>query len=286
MHFYADALQYKYNISLDTMSFFIHSSARVQNERTPLVLLSLVVRGMPHVLQWHLSLLLALMVASWEPPSIGAPCSTLGLPLPSSLLVWYSELGVCSIAISLLFIMVQTYEERWIPYPACGCVCLPLSACVRVWGRSTCSVVCVEERAELATLYVLAEVTAQAQWIPLRERMRGSPFWAPRNRCERGINFNQRYTHSVSTPTLGLDVRNGRFVQSPEVGLRSHCRAFPVPFIGCECASVRLVLFSWSRIPAVWQDCVMCVRAVRAAVIVLTGCVCVSVAGEKKTECR
>lgn len=30
----------------------------------------------------------------------------------------------------------------------------------------------------------------------------------------------------------------------------------------------------------------MCVRAVRAAVIVLTGCVCVSVAGEKKTECR
>lgn len=228
MHFYADALQYKYNISLDTMSFFIHSSARVQNERTPLVLLSLVVRGMPHVLQWQLSLLLALMVASWEPPSIGAPCSTLGLPLPSSLLVWYSELGVCSIAISLLFIMVQTYEERWIPYPACGCVCLPLSACVRVWGRSTCSVVCVEERAELATLYVLAEVTAQAQWIPLRERMRGSPFWAPRNRCERGINFNQRYTHSVSTPTLGLDVRNGRFVQSPEVGLRSHCRAFPV----------------------------------------------------------
>lgn len=112
MHFYADALQYKYNISLDTMSFFIHSSARVQNERTPLVLLSLVVRGMPHVLQGQLSLLLALMVASWEPPSIGAPCSTLGLPLPSSLLVWYSELGVCSIAISLLFIMAQTYEER------------------------------------------------------------------------------------------------------------------------------------------------------------------------------
>lgn len=205
------------------------------------------------------------------------PPSSFGIPSSASAALQFHS--------CLLWCRHTRRDEFRIPHAAVS-ACLLVRACVRVWGRSTCSVVCVEERAELATLYVLAEVTAQAQWIPLRERMRGSPFWAPRNRCERGINFNQRYTHSVSTPTLGLDVRNGRFVQSPEVGLRSHCRAFPVPFIGCECASVRLVLFSWSRIPAVWQDCVMCVRAVRAAVIVLTGCVCVSVAGEKKTECR
>lgn len=138
-------------------------------------------------------------------------------------------------AISLLFIMAQTYEERWIPCRACVSASrLPLCVrvCALVWGRSTCSVVSVEERAELATLYVQAEVTAQAQWTPLRERVRGSPFWAPRNRWERGekkggVQSNERLTqHSVSTQTLGLDVRNGRSVQPQEVGgLRSCSRA-------------------------------------------------------------
>lgn len=161
-------------------------------------------------------------------------------------------------------------------------LCLPACLLVRacVWGRSTCSVVCVEERAELATLYVLAEVTAQAQWIPLRERMRGSPFWAPRNRCERGNNFNQRYTHSVSTPTLGLDVRNGRFVQSPEVGLRSHCRAFPVPFIGCRECLARLI-FMESHSSCLTGLCDVCESRPRRCHCVNRLCLCVCGGGEK-----
>lgn len=108
-------------------------------------------------------------------------------------------------------------------------VCLSARACLYVcalvWGRSTCSVVSVKERAELATLYVQTEVTAQAQWIPLRQRMRGSPFWAPRNRWERGVNSTEHLYTQCHHPTLGLDVRNGWFVQSPEVGLRWYCCA-------------------------------------------------------------
>lgn len=185
---------------------------------------------------WQLSLLLAPSCCRLGTPSFRA--LLLSHPPPPPPLRSFGILSGLSaaFAISLLFIMAQTYEERWIPCRACVSASrLPLCVrvCALVWGRSTCSVVSVEERAELATLYVQAEVTAQAQWTPLRERVRGSPFWAPRNRWERGgkkrggVQSNERLTqHSVSTQTLGLDVRNGRSVQPQEVGgLRSCSRA-------------------------------------------------------------
>lgn len=40
------------------------------------------------------------------------------------------------------------------------------------------------------------------------------------------ISYEHLYTQ-CHHPTLGLDVRNGRFVQSPEVGLRSYSCVFP-----------------------------------------------------------
>lgn len=243
--------------------------------------------------RWSLVVVLQLRLTCC---SDGRPCSRpLGLPVGSPLLqspaqtqspsssssssaplVWYSERGVCSLAISLLFIMAQTYEERWIPYPARVSACLRVcvDVCALVWGRSTCSVVSTAERGELATLYVQAEVTAQAQWIPLRERMRGSPFWAPRNRWERGVNSNEHLYTQCHYPTVGLDVRNGRFVQSPQVGLRSYSRAF-----SCRSHLLRECRLVFIRLD--WK--VWCLQAVRIAVIMFSGC-CLCL-GARKRAC-
>lgn len=181
---------------------------------------------MPHVLQWQLSFLLALRGCQLGTPLRRAPARS---PLPPLLFVWYSERAVCSIAISPLFIMVQTYEE--IPHAClsvCLSACLPVFPCARacVWGRSTCSVASARgaSRACDAVRAGWGHSTSSVDTSP--ERMRASPFWAPRNRCERGSLF-QRASHTrCQHPTSGLDVRNGRFVQSPEVGLPSHSRAF------------------------------------------------------------
>lgn len=234
---------------------------------------------------WHLVLQVG------NPPLHGpvqsqSPARSLSLPpsLPP-LLVWYSERGVCSLAISLLFIMAQTYEERWIPYPACVSVCpwVCLRVCALVWGRSTCSVVSTEQPAELATLLRAGWGHSTSSVNTSPERMRASPFWAPRNRWERGVNSNEHYTHSVTTQTWGLDVRNGRFVQSPEVGLRLFILVLSRAFIAC-CASGWVVLFS--RVAVQLSDkTVWCLLCVRAAVIMCTGCVCVDKHEEEHAHC-
>lgn len=66
------------------------------------------------------------------------------------------------------------------------------------------------------------------------------------------ISYEHLYTQ-CHHPTLGLDVRNGRFVQSPEVGLRSYSCVFPYRrdlLRGC-----RLVLFVLTTKCVIFASC-------------------------------
>lgn len=142
-------------------------------------------------------------------PLLQGPCSVSVfrspcLPPSSHRLVFWAG---CLQFHSCLLWRWHTSRDEFRILHACMSACLPASACARVrlcacalvWGRSTCSVVSMEERAELATPYVQAEVTAQAQWIPLRSECVVLHFEHLEIGGRGGVNSNQHYTHSVST---------------------------------------------------------------------------------------
>lgn len=227
----------------------------------------------------------AVLVIGAEDCRLGTPSFralfTLSLPLPpcpppslSPLIVWYSERGVCSLAISLLFIMAQTYEERWIPYPACVsvCFCVCLRVCALFWGRSTCSVVSVEERAELATLYVQAEVTAQAQWIPLRSECVVLHF----EHLEiggRGELIPTSIIHTVSPPNLRARCQKWMICSVPGGRFAIIFSCFLVPLLVC-CASVGSSYFHESHSCCLTELCDVCKLSASLS-LCQTGCVCV-----------
>lgn len=101
-------------------------------------------------------------------PSFGAPFS----PPPPLILVWYSERAVCSLAISLLFIMAQTYEGRWIPYPACVPVC-----------RRVCLFVCARVRSQhmLSSAYRRSEQSSRRRTCRLRSQHKLSEYLSGAN---------------------------------------------------------------------------------------------------------
>lgn len=170
---------------------------------------------------------------------------------------------------------------RWIPYPCvrarlsaprsrrvCGC----LFACAPAWGRGTCSVARRRWSAASSRRRTCgAEVTAQAQ---CNTSPAANACFSILRHLEIGgrgdLNTEQRLRAPCQRPTAGLHVRNGRSVQSQEVGLRYYSSARRPLLLA---ARLSVCLFFPSSVLTKKCACVWYLRAVRVAVIRAAVCV-------------
>lgn len=227
---------------------------------------------MSHVLQWQLSLLLALRVASVEPPHSEPRSVFCPLPPPPSPapLRSFDILSGVSAPLQFPSCLLWRRHTRKDEYRTLhACLSATVRACVRVCAsvRSQHMLSSVDTKASRARDAVRAVWGHSTSSVnPSPERMRASPFWAPSDRWERGVNSTEHCYTQCHHRTLRARCQKWTICSVPGGRSAIIFSCFLEPLLLLARVLPRLVFMGRLQLS---DKSVWCLQAVRLAVIMV-----------------